>query len=276
METSESCQRCGTTLTSRAPAGLCPRCLMESAVRLLAAPEADPEYTSPASAATAASNTPPSAGRFGNYELLERIASGGMGVVYRARQFGLNRIVAIKVLPFGPFTREEFVKRFQIEAGAAAKLRHPNIVTIFEVGKADGYPFFSMEFVEGKTLAALVREQPMPVERAVRLVRTIAEAVHYAHQEGILHRDLKPSNVVVDALDQPLITYFGLARDLAATSDLTLTGQVFGSPNFMPPEQAEGRHADISPRSDVYSLGAILYQLVTGRPPFTADSTTAV
>jgi len=253
---------------------------MESAVRLAisGSGQGDEGPTEqPTSRAT--QTTPPSSpalsGRFGNYELLERIASGGMGVVYKARQLGLERIVAIKVLPFGAFTREEFVRRFQLEAGAAARLRHPNIVTIYEVGRADGYPFFSMEYVEGTTLAELVRNGPIAHERAVRLVRATAEAIHYAHQQGILHRDLKPSNVLVDALDQPRVSDFGLARDLADDSELTVTGQAIGSPNFMPPEQAEGRHADISPRSDVYALGAMLYYLLTGRPPFAADSAVA-
>jgi WD40 repeat protein/predicted Ser/Thr protein kinase len=225
--------------------------------------------------ATGAARCAPLSGRFGNYELIERIASGGMGVVYKARQLGLERIVAIKVLPFGPFTREEFVRRFQLEAGAAARLRHPGIVTIYEVGRADGFPFFSMEYVEGATLADLVRGGPLEPGRAVRLVRAVAEAIHYAHQQGILHRDLKPSNVLVDALDQPRITDFGLARNLAEDSELTVSGQALGSPNFMPPEQAEGRHKKMTPRSDVYALGAMLYFLLTGRPPFAADSAVA-
>ena len=277
MDETHRCQRCGTLLNKRAPAGLCPRCLLESATRLVGISVDGQEVARTQNAETRAKQAKPlPLGALGNYELIERIASGGMGAVYRARQQGLNRIVALKVLPFGPFTREELVKRFQIEAAAAAKLRHPNIVTIFEVGKADGYPFFSMEFVEGTTLAGLVREQPLPMNRAVRLARTVAEAIHYAHQQGILHRDLKSSNVLVDALDQPRITDFGLARDLAHDSELTLTGQALGSPNFMSPEQAMGRHTKVTARSDVYGLGAVLYHLITGRPPFSSDSGSAV
>jgi WD40 repeat protein/predicted Ser/Thr protein kinase len=276
MNDALNCQRCGAALPTRTPEGFCPRCLMESAVRLVVAGGEPGQESAAAQPAPGAAQSPPAlSGRFGNYELIERIASGGMGVVYKARQLGLERIVAIKVLPFGAFTRDEFVRRFQLEAGAAARLRHPNIVTIYEVGRADGYPFFSMEYVEGTTLAELVRNGPLEPVRAVRLVRAIAEAIHYAHQQGILHRDLKPSNVLIDSLDQPRVSDFGLARDLADDSELTVTGQAIGSPNFMPPEQAEGRPADISPRSDVYALGAMLYFLLTGRPPFAADSAVA-
>lgn len=276
MNDALNCRRCGAALPRRAPEGFCPRCLLESAVRLVVAGGEPGQESAASQPAPGAAQSPPAlSGRFGNYELIERIASGGMGVVYKARQLGLERIVAIKVLPFGAFTLDELVRRFQLEAGAAARLRHPNIVTIYEVGRADGYPFFSMEYVEGTTLAELVRNGPLEPVRAVRLVRAIAEAIHYAHQQGILHRDLKPSNVLIDAIDQPRVSDFGLARDLADDSELTVTGQAIGSPNFMPPEQAEGRPADISPRSDVYGLGAMLYYLLTGRPPFAADSAVA-
>jgi serine/threonine-protein kinase len=268
-----TCQQCGGALTRRAAEGLCPRCLMESAVLLAVSSEAASVDQGAHAPKPDVAHPPPAlSGRFGNYELIARIAAGGMGVVYKARQLGLERVVAIKVLPFGTFTRDEFIRRFQLEAGAAARLRHPNIVTIYEVGRADGFPFFSMEYVEGATLADLVRGGPLEPGRAVRLVRAVAEAIHYAHQQGILHRDLKPSNVLVDALDQPRITDFGLARNLADDSELTVSGQALGSPNFMPPEQAEGRHKEMTPRSDVYALGAMLYYLLTGRPPFAADS----
>jgi eukaryotic-like serine/threonine-protein kinase len=218
---------------------------------------------------------PPLAGeprRFGDYELLEEIARGGMGVVYRARQVSLNRIVAVKVLLFGRFASDAFVKRFRAEAEAAASLRHPNIVAIHEVGEQDGQHYFSMEFVEGRSLHALVRDKPLSARQAARYLKSIAEAVEYAHCHGVLHRDLKPSNVLIDAGDQPRITDFGLAKRLTADSELTITGQVLGSPNFMPPEQAEPRRGAAGPASDVYSLGAILYHLLTGRPPFVAET----
>jgi WD40 repeat protein/predicted Ser/Thr protein kinase len=224
----------------------------------------------------------------GDYELLEEIARGGMGVVYRARQMSLNRLVAVKVLLAGQFANEMFLKRFRREAEAAASLNHPNIVSIYEVGEHEGQPYFSMELIEGRSLAELTRDNPLPVRRAAQLLRTIAEAVHYAHERGLLHRDLKPSNILVDDLEAPHITDFGLAKFVAQASspasaenagtpahhDLTLTGQVLGTPNYMPPEQADPKRGETAAPSDVYSLGAILYQLIAGRPPFMAETLT--
>ncbi|MGA2659930.1 MAG: serine/threonine-protein kinase [Verrucomicrobiota bacterium] len=225
---------------------------------------------------------------FGDYELLEEIGRGGMGVVYRAQQVSLNRLVAVKMLLHGDFAGEELVNRFHAEAEAVASLQHPNIVAIHEVGVHEGLRYFSMDYVEGQSLAALAGQKPLPPERAARYVRQMAQAIHYAHQRGILHRDLKPSNVVIDQLDQPRITDFGLAkrfvvppsggspdegRAKAGTSnELTLSGQVLGAPSFMPPEQAAGKRGEVGVPSDVYGLGATLYTLLTGRPPFLADS----
>jgi serine/threonine protein kinase len=198
-------------------------------------------------------------------------------VVWKARQAGLNRIVALKMLLAGPFASREVAQRFRAEAEAAASLQHPNIVAIHEVGEHDGQPFFSMDYVEGRDLASLASEQPLSAERAAAYLKTIAKAVHYAHQHGILHRDLKPSNILIDQFDQPRITDFGLAKRLTSESavcnpqsaiDLTLPGQVLGSPNYLPPEQAQGRQDQCGPASDVYSLGAVLYHLLTARPPF--------
>jgi WD40 repeat protein/serine/threonine protein kinase len=209
---------------------------------------------------------------FGDYELLEEIARGGMGVVYRARQLSLNRVVALKLVLAGQFASEEEVQRFRREAEAAANLQHPNIVAIHEVGQHEDQQYFSMAYVEGRTLARMVRENPLSAVQAARYVETVARAVEYAHQQGTLHRDLKPANILIDRDDQPRITDFGLARRVDADSDLTKSGQVLGSPSYMPPEQASGRLGEVGPRSDVYAPGAVLYDLVTGRPPFKAET----
>jgi serine/threonine protein kinase len=219
---------------------------------------------------------------FGDYELLEEIGRGGMGVVFKARQASLNRFVALKMLLQGPFAAEEFVKRFHAEAEAVASLQHPNIVAIHEVGLHEEQHYFSMDYIDGPSLAELVAQEPLPPERAARYVRQIAEAIHYAHQRGILHRDLKPSNVLIDPSDQPRVTDFGLAKRLqpdspaALASHLTITGQVMGAPSYMPPEQAAGRSSQLGVASDVYALGAVLYHLLTGRPPFVGDTIPAV
>jgi WD40 repeat protein/tRNA A-37 threonylcarbamoyl transferase component Bud32 len=205
---------------------------------------------------------------FGDYEILEEIARGGMGVVYKARQVSLDRTVALKMILAGQLASESDVERFYTEAKAAANLQHPNIVAIHEVGQHDGQHYFSMDYVAGKSLAENVRGNPLSAEQAALYVKTIAEAVHFAHQRGILHRDLKPQNVLIDTDDRPRITDFGLAKRIETDSGLTRTGDVVGSPSYMPPEQAASRPDEVGPPSDVYSLGAILYELLTGRPPF--------
>jgi WD40 repeat protein/tRNA A-37 threonylcarbamoyl transferase component Bud32 len=209
---------------------------------------------------------------FGDYDLLEEIARGGMGIVYKARQTSLNRIVAVKMIRAGVFASELDITRFHAEAQAAAGLRHPNIIAIHEVGEHDERHYFSMDYVEGRNLAELVRQHPWSATRAARCLRAIAEAVHYAHERGILHRDLKPSNVIVDALDEPHLTDFGLAIQIEGASALTLSGVILGTPSYMAPEQTGGRRAEIGVGTDVYALGAILYELLTGRAPYQGES----
>ncbi len=207
---------------------------------------------------------------FGDYELLTEIARGGMGVVYRARQNKLNRIVALKMILAGQFASEEDVQRFYTEAAAAALLDHPGIVPVYEVGEHQGQHFFSMGFVEGTSLAARITSGPLPPREAAALLKLIAEAIAYAHSKGVIHRDLKPANVLLDLQGTPKVTDFGLAKNMESESGLTRTGSVMGTPSYMPPEQAGGANDQVGPRSDVYSLGAMLYCLLTGRPPFQA------
>jgi eukaryotic-like serine/threonine-protein kinase len=215
----------------------------------------------------------PAPGRvLGSYELLAELGRGGMGVVYKALQKELNRVVAVKMILAGAISSPEDVQRFRTEASAAAQLQHSHIVQVHEVGAVDGTQFYSMEYIEGPSLAQKLEAGPLSNRAAARYVALIARAVHYAHQRGILHRDLKPSNILIDADDQPHVTDFGLAKVLGSDLQRTQTGQVMGTPSYMAPEQASGRVRDLSPASDVYSLGAVLYELLTGRPPFCSET----
>jgi len=209
---------------------------------------------------------------FGDFEVVEVVAQGGMGVVYKARQRSLNRLVALKMMRAGEFATAAEVARFRAEAEAAAKLDHPHIVPIYEVGETDGRQYFSMAFVEGRSLAKEVATNPLAPNLAATLMKHVADAVAYAHANGVIHRDLKPGNILLDAAGQPRVTDFGLAKRADADSSLTQAGQVMGTPSFMPPEQAEGKNDQVGPLADVYSLGATLYCLLTGRPPFQAAS----
>jgi tetratricopeptide (TPR) repeat protein/predicted Ser/Thr protein kinase len=206
--------------------------------------------------------------RFGDYDLLAEAGRGGMGVVFRARQRQLNRIVALKMIVAGRLADDAHIRRFYAEARAAARLHHPGIVPVYEVGEHDGQHFLSMAFVEGSDLGALVSRGALPVVQAAKLIKEAAEAVQYTHERGIIHRDLKPQNILVDGTGRPQITDFGLAKDVRADGMTTATGTVLGTPSYMAPEQAEGATAEIGPAADVYSLGATLYHLLTGQPAF--------
>jgi WD40 repeat protein len=207
---------------------------------------------------------------FGDYEIERELARGGMGVVFRARQISLNRPVALKMILAGQLANDTDVKRFYTEAEAAANLDHPGIVPIFEVGQHEGQHYFSMGFVEGQSLAQKLADGPLPLREAAALMVKVAEAVEYAHNHGVIHRDLKPANILLDQAGNPRVTDFGLAKKLEADSGLTGSGQIMGTPSYMPPEQAGGRRGEVGPAADVYALGATLYALVTGRPPFQA------
>jgi WD40 repeat protein len=197
-----------------------------------------------------------------------------MGVVYKARQVSLNRVVAIKMILGAQLASQADIKRFRLEAEAAANLDHPNIVPIFEVGEYEGRHYFSMGFVDGQSLAQRVAAGPIEPREAARLVREIAEAIQYAHDQGVIHRDLKPANILIDRMGMLRVTDFGLAKQTRTESGLTATGEVMGTPSYMPPEQAAGQTSAIGPAADIYALGALLYCLITGRPPFQAATVT--
>jgi serine/threonine-protein kinase len=212
---------------------------------------------------------------FGDYELLAELGRGGMGIVYKAREKSLDRTIALKMVLRGELASPEALARFQTEARAGAALNHENIVPVYTVSEHGGQPFYTMQFVEGTTLTQKLASGPLPDRVAARYLLAVAEAVEHAHRHGILHRDLKPSNVLIDAQDRPHVADFGLAKRIgepgaSATGGITSTGAILGTPSYLAPEQAAGSRGIISPASDVYSLGAILYEMLTGRPPFQA------
>ena len=269
MSGQKTCLNCGAALPADAPRGLCPVCLARAAVGDWL--EASANHRGSARAFLH---------YFGDYELEEEIARGGMGVVYRARQVSLNRRVAVKMILAGQFANPADLKRFQAEAEAAARLSHPNIVDIYEVGEHEGQHYFSMRLVEGASLAGRMQkaqcqsqndQAPKPLRAAdsARITAKVARAVHFAHQHGVLHRDLKPGNILIDNRGEPHIADFGLAKLIESESDLTLSGAVLGSPGYLAPEQAAGKTSHLTTAVDVYGLGAVLYFLLAGQAPFT-------
>src|SRR5262245_18450787 len=227
---------------------------------------------SPEEVGTSAERPPPPGLKsrfFGDYELLEEIARGGMGVVYRARQLGLNRLVALKMVQSHHLLSDEARLRFRVEIEAVAQLHHPHIVSLYESGEHEGAHYFTMRLVEGGDLAGYLKRDQSLRERVQLLVK-VCRAVHYAHQRGILHRDLKPSNILVDAQGEPHVADFGLAKSLDHDTGFTFTSSVLGSPNYMAPEQATGKVRQLTTAVDVYGLGAVLYHVLTGQPPFQA------
>jgi len=272
------CERCGAQISADATRAVCPACLLETGLGPLGE-EAVAGIVDPSDDGLSASDGKKAwrsakiFSDFGDYELLEEIGRGGQGVVYRAHQKSLNRTVALKVIGLGPWTTEAHLKRFRREAEAAARLEHPFIVPIYEVGEHEGSCYFSMKFVEGGQLDEVVKHTPIPIRSAVELIAKLARTVHYAHQHGILHRDIKPGNILLDEKTEPHLTDFGLARLVETESTVTRTLEVLGTPSYMAPCQAAGEHAKLSSATDVYGLGAVLYQLLTGHPPFAGGTT---
>src|SRR5947208_5170920 len=257
------CAECGATVFADAPQGVCSVCLFRTG--LASVEDENDEVFEPTVARMLKD--------FGDYELLEEIGRGGQGVAYRARQKSLNRIVALKVIGLAHWATEAHVKRFRMEAEAAAHLDDPRIVPIYEIGERDGACYFSMKLIEGGQLDKIVGSEPMPGRKAAELMAKLARTLDYAHQHGVLHRDVKPGNILLDAKGEPHLTDFGLARLVEAENTVTRTLEVLGTPSYMAPEQAAGNNAQLTSATDVYGLGAVFYQLLTSHPPFAGGTT---
>ena len=259
------CENCGEKILGDSPKGLCPACVLETGL----GPVADESVAGVVDSGRFAEVLMD----FGDYELLEEIGRGGQGVVYRARQKSLNRTVALKVIGLGQWATQAHLKRFRREAESAANLDHPCIVPIYEVGEREGSCYFSMKFIDGGQLDEVAKRTPISTRNAAELIAKLARTVHYAHEHGILHRDIKPGNILVDAKGEPHLTDFGLARLLETKSTVTHTMDVLGTPSYMAPEQASGHNEQLTSATDVYGLGAVFYQLLTGHPPFAGGTT---
>jgi TolB-like protein/Tfp pilus assembly protein PilF len=277
--TSRVCGKCGAELLSDGPQEFCSACLLETGLftnEPLGPTRSDSAGENVKTRNTRAAHQHTKVTDFGDYELLEKMGHGGQGLVYRARQKSLNRTVALKIIGLGQLATKTQLKRFHLEAEAAASLDHPCIVPIYEIGERDGSCYFSMKLVEGGPLDEVVSREPMPTRRAAELLAKLARAVHYAHERGVLHRDVKPGNILLDAKGEPHLTDFGLARLAETESTVTRTTDFLGTPSYMAPEQARGRDpasAGLTSATDIYGLGAVFYHLVTGHPPFAGGTT---
>ncbi len=254
------CAKCGATVFADSPRGFCSVCLFKTGLGSL---QDDLDGQQPSRIQM----------EFGDYQIIEEIGRGGEGVVYRARQKSLNRTVALKVIGLGKWSSTPHLKRFRHEAEAAASLEHPQIVPIYEIGERDGSCYFSMKFVEGGRLDEVAQTEPMSARRAAELLVKIARTVQFAHEHGILHRDIKPGNILLDKNGEPHLTDFGLARLIEQESTITNSFDVLGTPSYMAPEQAAGHTKELTAAADVYSLGAVFYQMLTGEPPFAGGTT---
>jgi TolB-like protein/Tfp pilus assembly protein PilF/predicted Ser/Thr protein kinase len=273
------CGRCGAKISGDATGQVCSACLLEMGLGLLednnaATGVVDPGRRDglPVVDGKKAARSAKILIDFGDYELLEEIGRGGQGVVYRAHQKSLNRTVALKVIGLGPWTTETHRKRFRREAEAAASLEHPGIVPVHEVGERDGSCYFSMKFVGGGQLDGAVTRTLRSIRQSAELIAKVARTVHFAHEHGIVHLDIKPGNILLDGKGEPLLTDFGLAQLVETKSTVTHTKEVLGTPSYMAPEQAAGQQTKLSNATDVYGLGAVLYQLITSHPPFTGGT----
>src|SRR5262245_7088816 len=277
-------RKCDSRIFSDSPEGLCTGCVLETALGIfpdVVAGIGDPSLldgperrdVAPTSQSKATARAEKMLGELGDYELFEEVGRGGQGVVFRARQKSLNRVVALKVIGLGQWATKAHLRRFRLEAEAAASLDHPHIVPIYEVGERDGQCYFSMKFVEGGQLDEVVSHSQMSIRNVVELIAKVARTVHYAHEHGILHRDIKPGNILLDTKGEPQLTDFGLARLVESESTITRTVEVLGTPSYMAPEQAAGNNAKLTRATDVYGLGAVLYQLLTRHPPFAGGTT---
>src|SRR5204862_646610 len=274
--TSRVCGKCGAELLSDGPQKFCSACLLETGLftnEPLGPTRSDSACENVKTGNTRAAHQHTKVTDFGDYELLEKMGHGGQGLVYRARQKSLNRTVALKIVGLGQWATQRHLKRFHLEAEAAASLDHPCIVPIYEIGERDGSCYFSMKLIEGEPLDKVSESGRTSPRQAAEIIARLARTLHYAHERGVLHRDIKPGNILIDRKGDPHLTDFGLARVVETESTVTRTTEALGTPSYMSPEQAKGNNTRVTSATDVYGLGAVLYHLLTGHPPFAGGTT---